>query len=82
MKAITNIKVEYSITLQLKEDEARAFDAIIGYGFDEFLKMFKEHLGTHYIKNYENAARSLFEHRQEIANSLSKINKMKEVINS
>lgn len=53
-------KVEVSATLTLTEEEMRAFDALVGYGVDAFLKVFYEHLGKSYMERHEAGLRSLF----------------------
>ncbi len=52
--------VEAKITITLTEDEARALDALVGYGDDAFVKVFYEKLGEHYMKPHEGGLRSLF----------------------
>jgi hypothetical protein len=54
-------KVNVSITLELDEEEARALDALIGYGNDQFIKVFYEHMGTAYLKPHEKGLRTLFD---------------------
>lgn len=60
MKAIPRISLNYEVHLVLSETEARALDAIVGYGFDDFMKVFKEHMGKHYISGHERGAETLF----------------------
>lgn len=50
-----------NITIRLTEPEAAALDAIVGYGADEFLKVFYEHLGKGYLAPHESGLRSLFD---------------------
>lgn len=57
-KVIQNPKVELSVTFTINEDEARALDALIGYGDDAFIERFKVYLGEHYIRNHEAGLRS------------------------
>lgn len=80
MEAKIDIKLNSRITVELTESEARAFDAITGYGFDEFLKVFKQHLGKHYIEPHEQGAKSLFEHRHSISTALAKLDKVKALL--
>ena len=54
------IWIEYRATLTLNESELRAFDALVGYGDDGFLKAFKTLLGEAYISNHEAGLRSAF----------------------
>lgn len=59
-KFTTNPKIELKITLSLTEDEARALEALAGYGVDPFLKVFYAKMGRHYLEPHEAGLRSLF----------------------
>ncbi|RSC37315.1 hypothetical protein EGT36_08615 [Agrobacterium sp. FDAARGOS_525] len=59
-KVKNNIAVQFTSTLTLTETEMRALDAIVGYGFDSFIKVFKRDLGENYIQSHEDGARALF----------------------
>jgi hypothetical protein len=61
MKIASQAKQEFTVILQLTEDEARALHDITGYGYEAFIKVFKEHLGKSYIEKHEKGAKSLFE---------------------
>lgn len=52
--------LQFSTTLTLNEVEIRALDALVGYGDDAFLKVFKEKLGAAYIRDHEGGLRSVF----------------------
>jgi hypothetical protein len=80
MKTTIKTTVEFKVTLELNEAEARALEAIIGYGYQPFLKMFYEHMGKSYLSPYEKGAISLFEQRQIISYQLYNIDKVKEEI--
>lgn len=60
-KLIQKPEISLTVVLALTEDEARALDAMFGYNPDSFFKVFYEHLGSHYLQPYEQAARSLME---------------------
>ena len=47
------------ITLLLNESEARALDALAGYGDDTFVKAFYDTLGKAYMEQHEAGLRSL-----------------------
>ena len=49
------------ISMSLSEAEARALEALAGYGSDAFLKVFYEHMGKAYLEPHEHGLRSLFE---------------------
>ncbi len=42
--------INLTFTFTINEAEARALDALVGYGTDEVLRVFMEHLGSHYMK--------------------------------
>ncbi len=52
--------VKLEVTITLNESEIRALDGLTGYDMDEFLKLFYDHLGSHYLKPHEEGLRSLF----------------------
>ncbi len=75
-KVIQQSDVQLSVLLKLSEPEARALDALVGYGFDSFIKVFYEHLGKHYMEPHEAGLRSLFESvRKEIPPVLGRADK-------
>jgi hypothetical protein len=80
--AESNIKslVEFKVTLELTETEARALEAIIGYGIKPFLPMFYKHLGEYYLKKYEKGAVSLFDQRQQLNYQLYNIDQVRKAI--
>lgn len=45
------------VVLIISESEARALDALAGYGDDAFIKQFYEHLGKHYMEPHEKGLR-------------------------
>lgn len=52
--------VTVTFVLELDQSEAAALDAIAGYGTDEFIKAFYEHMGRSYLEPYEAGLRKLF----------------------
>lgn len=52
-KLMTDTKVECYVHLVLTEDEARALEAICGYGPDKFVEWFYRNHGKHYLKPHE-----------------------------
>lgn len=60
MKLHDEVVVHYECTLKLTESEMRALDAMTGYGFRPFLKVFYEKLGKHYLKPHEKALQEFF----------------------
>lgn len=57
---IARSEVRFAVTLTLSESEARALDALAGYGADSFLETFYK-LGRHYMEPYEPGLRKLFD---------------------
>lgn len=51
--------IAVDITIRLTESEARALDALAGYGVDSFLEVFYK-LGRAYMEPHEGGLRSLF----------------------
>ncbi len=60
MSARNSATITFSSTITLTEVEIRALDALVGYGDDAFLKVFKEKLGESYIRDHEAGLRSFF----------------------
>jgi hypothetical protein len=73
---VQDSRVTMELTFTVTEMEARALDALVGYSDDAFLKVFYEHLGTHYMKPYEAGLRSLFKSiRESVPEYLTRANK-------
>jgi hypothetical protein len=60
-RVIGNGEIKGEVTLVMSEAEAKALDALVGYGPAEFLKVFYEHLGKAYLQPHERGLRALFE---------------------
>jgi len=79
MKATNNIQVSYGASIQLTEIELRALEAMVGYGYDSFIKAFKEKLGSHYMNGYEKGMKQLFEDvRDQVGPALRKIDRLRD----
>jgi hypothetical protein len=61
MKTTARITTTIEFTQTFTEAEARALDALVGYGFEPFLKVFYAHMGRHYMEPHEAGLRKLFE---------------------
>ncbi|MFM2292650.1 MAG: Caulobacter phage Cr30 [Bacteroidota bacterium] len=82
-KINSTVKIDFQVTLKLNEQEARALEAIAGYGSSEFLKCFYEHLGKHYLQPNESGVISLFSTiRNEIPKHISKLEKCRKQLNN
>jgi hypothetical protein len=57
--------IELKVLIELGEEEVRALDALVGYGDDQFLTVFKEKLGEYYIRDHEQGLRSFFKSMRE-----------------
>lgn len=76
-------QLDIEIHFTVNEAEARALDALAGYGDDPFIKMFKEKLGSHYIEPYEAGMRSFLKSiRGEVAEPLRKLDEARRSFNS
>lgn len=53
VKAVLDVKVTFTID----EEEARALDAVAGYGEDAFIKAFYKVLGKAYMSDHEHGLR-------------------------
>ncbi len=72
-------KVGVDIDFRLNEDEARALDALAGYGFDQFVAVFYKQMGDSYLKPHAEGLRTLFESiRRELPPILSRLDAAKE----
>jgi len=62
------------------EIEARALDALAGYGTDAFLECFYKHMGKAYLQPYEKGLIELFDSiRGEIPPHLNRVDKARKV---
>lgn len=73
METKINTKILFSVKCELTENELRALDALVGYGFDAFVKCFYEHLGKHYLEPYENDLKQLFAKVESLRPEISNI---------
>ncbi|PDS97542.1 hypothetical protein CO659_12840 [Rhizobium sp. S9] len=82
MATIANkVTVGFSSTLTLNEQELRALEAIVGYGYESFITCFKKHMGEAYIRGYEGGAESLFQAiRRDVMPALRKIDTARKAI--
>lgn len=81
-RIIGRADIELRVAIELNESEARALDALVGYGADAFVKAFYEKLGKAYMENHEIGLRALFKSVREIMPShLKKIDDAREVFN-
>lgn len=56
-KITTKSTLDINITFSINESEARALEALSGYGDDAFIKQFYDYLGENYLKPHEQGLR-------------------------
>lgn len=77
MKTEIEMKINFTVKCELTENELRALDALVGYGYDEFLNCFYKHMGESYLKPYANDLKQLFDKVESMRPKLSEIDKAK-----
>ena len=78
MDVTSNSVMQFSVFMKLTEPEARALKELTVFGFDNFVKVFYEHLGKSTMQPHEEGLKSLFESiKNEIPKHLSRIDKTK-----
>jgi hypothetical protein len=76
-------RVELEVRFTVTESEARALDALVGYGDDAFIKVFYEKLGKAYMREHEQGLRSFFKSIREMMPSfLDRADRARKVFNS
>ncbi len=74
---------DFKVHIEFSEVEARALHDIVGYGAKNFLEVFKEKLGSHYINKHEQGLITFFERlKTELPMHFAKFDKAKEAYNS
>ena len=72
--------IEATASFVVDEEEMRALDALVGYGFDSFIAAFKKNLGESYMRGHEDGLRRFFEAiRRDIPGILSRTDDAREV---
>jgi hypothetical protein len=77
-------RAEVSLTLSftLGEGEARALEAIAGYGTDSFLEIFYAKMGKSYLQPHEAGLRSLFVLARSLNGHLDRVDQARRVFNN
>lgn len=70
--------VSFTVKLELTENEARALDALAGYGHKSFLQVFYKHLGIHYMRPFEGDLIQLFEKIKTLRGTISDIDEARQ----
>ncbi len=75
-------KVEFRISFDVDEEEARALDAMAGYGDDEFVIAFYEKLGASYMRDHERGLRRFLSSiRSIVGGELYKFDEVRTILN-
>ena len=76
-------KIEFKVTFVLDEVQARALDALVGYGATPFLRVFYRHLGKGYLEAHEGGLRRLFRAvTEQVQPELARIDRARKAIDS
>lgn len=74
--------MEFILTLTISESEARALNALTVYGFDDFVRVFYEHLGKTYLEPHQAGLKLLFDTvRTELPKQLKRIDQTRITFN-
>lgn len=60
-KVTSNATVSVTVYFSCDEEECRALDAMVGYGFESFITTFKKHMGEAYMRGHEDGLKRFFE---------------------
>ncbi len=60
-KIVQRPHIEASAVFTVDEEEMRALDALVGYGFVGFITAFKKHMGESYMAGHEDGLKRFFE---------------------
>lgn len=73
--------IEFQVHFSISEVEARALEAMVGYGSDAFIEVFYEKLGRAYMERHEKGLRTLFESiKNVVPSTLHKIDEARKVL--
>lgn len=84
MKIISRPEVKLKLVFEVDENEALGLDALVGYDYDAFIKLFKEGLGKHYVEREgaQHGLRNFFETcRKEIPQYLERLESARKEFN-
>lgn len=77
----TPVIVTIQATITFDEAELRALDALVGYGFEPFKRVFYDKLGKAYMEQHEAGLKSLFDSiRQEVPSIIGKAEDARDVL--
>ena len=77
------IDISFEVKITLTEAEARALNALVGYGDNAFIGFFYRYLGEYYLQPYEHGLRSLFRSiRNDISPRLDSVDRARKLLGS
>jgi len=80
-KFVLQPSVKFEIVVTLTETEARALEALAGYGVDAFIEHFYVHLGRSYMEPHEQGLRTFLTSVQEsMAHQLHKVDNSRQAL--
>jgi hypothetical protein len=60
-KIVQRGTMDVSAAFTVDEEEMRALDAMVGYGYGSFIETFRKHLGESYMRGHEDGLKRFFE---------------------
>jgi len=72
MVPVAKVDMDFTINMSLTEGEARALEAVMGYGFEAFLDCLYK-MGKHYLEPHEKDLQKLFNSRGQLISQLNRI---------
>ncbi len=72
-KITPHAQITFTVPCELSEGEVRALDALVGYGFEDFIKCFYEHMGKAYLEPFEGDLKELFKKVEEMRPAIYQI---------
>lgn len=82
-KILVKSKLDVEIVFTINESEARALDALAGYGTEAFLKHFYATLGSAYMKPHEKGMIEFLDSIRNIVNpALGRLSKARMSLNN
>lgn len=60
-KIVSKAQIGVTAHFSIDEEECRALDAMVGYGYDAFITTFKKNMGESYMRGHEDGLKRFFE---------------------
>jgi hypothetical protein len=79
---VQHADVSLTLSFTLGESEARALEALAGYGTDAFLEVFYAKMGKGYLRPHEAGLRSLFVLARSLNGHLDRVDQARRVFNN